>query len=76
MQKVLLLGSTSFSRQKLLKQAHIPFMVTGHTADETACDWGMPFPKLLETIAISKMDHVIIPEGKHDEILFALTADT
>lgn len=76
MQKTLLLGSTSFSRQKLLKQAHISFMVTGHEADETACDWGMPFSKLLQTIAVDKMNHVIIPEGKHEQELFVLTADT
>lgn len=76
MQKLLLLGSTSFSRQKLLKNANISFMVTGHQADEAACDWGLSFQKLLESIAVDKMEHVIIPEGKHDEVLFVLTADT
>lgn len=76
MKKILLLGSESHSRQKLLIEAKIPFHVIGHTADETVCDWGRPFEQLLKHIAQEKMDHVVLPSGKEDDQCFVLTADT
>lgn len=75
-QNVLLLGSTSQSRQALLRTTRIPFQTIGQTADETACDWGLPLPKLVETIALHKMEHVVLPEGREGEICYVVTADT
>ena len=76
MKNILLLGSESASRQQLLKNAQIPFKTIGHSADETLCDWGLPFPELLQRIALEKMKHVILPNGKESEICYVLTADT
>lgn len=72
----LYLGSKSASRQMLLKQAHIPFTLVGQDADESACDWALPLQKVVESIAVYKMEHVILPAGKEGEICFVLTADT
>lgn len=72
----LLLGSSSQSRQMLLTQAKIPFTLVGHNADERACGWGMPLQRLVETIALAKMEHVMLPAGKEGELCFVLTADT
>ena len=56
MDRTLLLGSQSSSRQQLLREADIPFTVVGHTADETKCDWaGFSFTKLVEHIALDKI---------------------
>lgn len=73
---VLLLGSKSQSRQTLLRQAAIPFMLVDQDADETACDWNLPLPKVVESIALHKMEHVIVPDGKEGDVCFVLTADT
>jgi septum formation protein len=71
----LLLGSSSSSRQQLLTDAKIPFRMLGHSADETACDWGLPLQNLVETIAVSKMEHVILAPSDQNTC-FVLTADT
>ncbi len=76
MKNILFLGSESHSRQKLLTEAKIPFHVIGHTADETACDWSVPFEQLLTHIAVEKMKHVVLPIGKEGDYCFVLTADT
>lgn len=76
MKHILYLGSTSRSRHQLLKESKIPFEVVYQSADESACDWGLPFLQLLKTIAVHKMDHVILPPGYEDEIRFVLTGDT
>ncbi len=76
MKNVLLLGSTSQSRQQLLKEAQIPFQLVEQRADESQCDWGLPLQQLVEQIALHKMDHVILPAGKEGEHCFVLTADT
>lgn len=73
---ILLLGSKSPSRKKLLADAKIPFIVLDQDADETACDWALPLEKVVESIAIYKMQHVIMPQGKEGDIAFVLTADT
>lgn len=73
---VLLLGSQSVSRQMLLTDANIPFKVIGQSADETACDWGMPIDQLVKTIAVAKMAHVVMPYGVEGDVAFVLTADT
>ena len=73
---ILLLGSSSQSRQMLLKEALIPFIEIPHGADEEAIDPTLPFEKLLQEIAHHKMNHVIIPAGKEGDICFVLTADS
>lgn len=74
--KTLYLGSSSQSRQMLLREAHIPFILVNQSADETKCDWGMSLQQVVEHIALYKMEHVILPQGKEGEIGFVLTADT
>lgn len=73
---ILLLGSASRSRQRLLKEACIPFEVVGHSADESLCDWNASFDEILKTIAQEKMKHVILPDGRDGQERFVLTADT
>lgn len=74
---LLYLGSTSFSRKKLLQDAQISFIVVEQTADESVCDWGMPLEKVVSAIAVHKMDHVILPDGLViGQQIFVLTADT
>lgn len=71
----LLLGSSSVSRQILLKEAKIPFVLIGHTADEDA----IPKTSVQETvlnIARFKMEHVAMPQGKEGDVAFVLTADS
>lgn len=75
-ENVLLLGSQSVSRQMLLTDAKIPFCVVEQSADETACDWGLPLEQVVATIASSKMEHVMMPAGVEGERAFVLTADT
>jgi len=61
----------------LLDEAHIPYVLVGQDADETACDWNLSLPQLVLSIALYKMQHVILPAGKHEnDICFVLTADT
>lgn len=76
MNKTLLLGSTSQSRQALLKQANIPFQLVAQDADEAHCDWGLPMPQVVANIARYKMEHVVMPSGKEGDVHYVLTADT
>ena len=70
-------GSKSQSRRMLLEEAQIPFILVDQDADETACDWGLPLPQLVLSIALYKMQHVILPDGKTEgDVCFVLTADT
>jgi len=74
---ILYFGSKSQSRKMLLEESQIPFVVVDQDADETACDWGLPLPQLVLIIALYKMQHVILPDGKHEgDICYVLTADT
>jgi septum formation protein len=74
---ILYFGSKSQSRRMLLEESQIPFVVVDQDADETKCDWGLPLPQLVLSIAIYKMQHVILPDGKHEgDICYVLTADT
>ncbi|TET06314.1 hypothetical protein E3J79_02345, partial [Candidatus Dependentiae bacterium] len=43
---------------------------------EGSCNWGLPLVKLVEQIAIYKMDHVKLPSGRDGQCYFVLTADT
>lgn len=76
MNHILYLASQSPSRQQLLKEAKIPFKLLSQSADEQACDWGLPLDRLVATIALHKMNHVLLPAGKQEDIIFVLTADT
>ncbi len=72
----LYLGSSSQSRQMLLREAGIPFELVKQSADETKCDWGMTLQQVVQQIALYKMEHVVLPEGEEGEHCFVLTADT
>lgn len=72
----LLLATKSPQRRQLLTDARIPFTLVAQDADETLCDYTLPFAQLLETIAIHKMNHVIMPEGNENDLCFVLTVDT
>ena len=76
MSRILLLGSQSFQRRELLKKSLIPFALVYQDADESQCDWGLTLPQLLESIAIHKMNHVLMPEGKEGDEQYVLTVDT
>ncbi len=70
-------GSKSQPRRTLLEEAQIPFIVVDQDADESQCDWGLPLQQLVLSIALYKMQHVILPDGKYEgDICFVLTADT
>lgn len=74
---ILLFGSKSQSRRMLLEESQIPFVTVDQDADESQCDWNLPLPQLVLSIALYKMQHVILPDGKHEgDICFVLTADT
>jgi septum formation protein len=74
---ILYFGSKSKPRRMLLEEAHIPFTVVDQDADEAQCDWGLPLPQLVLSIALYKMQHVLLPDGAHEgDICFVLTADT
>jgi len=74
---VVYFGSKSQPRRMLLDESFIPYIVVDQHADESQCDWGLPLPQLVLSIAIYKMQHVILPDGTHDgDICFVLTADT
>ncbi|GMU19640.1 MAG: hypothetical protein AMXMBFR12_08320 [Candidatus Babeliales bacterium] len=76
MKNILYLASKSFSRKELLRKAGIPFVVINQDADETRCDWNQQLQKVVETIAIHKMNHAIMPHVKEDAVAFVVTADT
>lgn len=76
MKNVLYLASKSFSRKELLRKAGLAFIVINQDADETKCDWNQQLQKVVETIAVHKMDHAILPLGKEGNTIFVLTADT
>jgi septum formation protein len=74
---ILYFGSKSQSRRMLLEESQIPFVTVDQDADESQCDWGLPLPQLVLSIALYKMQHVILPDGKQEgDICFVLTADT
>ncbi len=76
MKNILYLASQSQSRQQLLSEAQIPFKQLSQTADEAACDWGLPLAQLVASIALYKMDHVDLSGLDRDKEIFVLTADT
>ncbi len=74
---ILYFGSKSQSRRMLLEESHIPFVTVNQDADESQCDWGLPLPQLVLSIALYKMQHVMLPDGLVEgDTCFVLTADT
>ena len=73
---MLLLGSSSQSRQTLLQEVRIPFTVIGHYADEDAVPYAPTLQDTVLAIALLKMDYIRMPEGKEGDIAYVLTADT
>ena len=74
---ILYFGSKSQSRRMLLNESQIPFVTVNQDADESQCDWGLPLPQLVLSIALYKMQHVILPDGTSEgQVCFVLTADT
>lgn len=77
LKNILLLASKSPSRRALLIDSQIPFKSIDQDADESQCDWGLTLDKLVTSIALHKMNHVVLPDGLQDgEVCFVLTADT
>lgn len=76
MRNKLLLGSKSLARQQLLREANVPFEIVEQGAQEGSCNWRLPLVKLVEQIAIYKMDYVKLPSGRDGQYCFVLTADT
>lgn len=77
MSHILYLGSSSAARQKLLKEAQIPYILVTQSADESQCDWNLHWQEVIEKIALYKMEHVILPEeAKKQQYAFVLTADS
>lgn len=76
MSQVLLVGSKSLQRHRLLFESKIPFKIIGQNADESQCDYGLPFAQLLESIAIHKMNHILMPECAEGGHAYVLTVDT
>lgn len=76
MKHILYLASKSSSRQYLLNEAQIPFIILGQSADEKACDWTQGLEAVVRSIARHKMAHVVMPAGVEGQRAFVLTADT
>ncbi len=76
MKQTLYLGSKSPSRQMLLKEAGIPFILLDQSADESMCDWTLPLEQVVKAIALYKMEHVLLPVGAEGDEIVVLTADT
>lgn len=76
MHNILLLASQSKSRRLLLAQSAIPFVLLEQEANEKECDWSLPLPALVESIAKHKMEQVMLPVGVEGKTIFVLTADT
>lgn len=76
MKNILYLASGSAGRKKLLIEAQIPFELISHAADETQCDLSQPIDVVVKHLALLKMKHVTLPQGREGQILFVLTADT
>jgi len=76
MENILYLGSKSQARQRLLKDAQIPFVLVTQDADESKCGIPASLQESVEKIAVYKMEHVILHEGKEGDTCFVLTADT
>jgi len=74
---ILYLASKSPSRQMLLKESRIPFILLPQHADESLCMTGGTIEDTVLRIAQSKMAHAVLPSHTDSgETIFVLTADT
>lgn len=76
MQRQLYLASSSYSRQYLLKEAGIPFIITHHTYDESQCPFDQPVADIVTTLADQKMNHASLPHGAKEDVIWVVSADT
>lgn len=77
MSHVLYLGSKSKSRQQLLRDADIPFVVLKQDSDECAVELEEEFDRYVLAIAQEKMKHVELPSPETTtKTIFVLTADS
>ena len=72
---VVYLGSQSISRQTLLQEAGIPFVVLSHTSTEQEVVYTGDIEKYVLAIAQGKMQSLVMPE-QTEKPIFVLTADT
>jgi len=70
------LASKSPSRQYLLREAQLPFMVVEQNADESRCDWSQSLEAVVGSIARYKMEGALLPAGVEGQVAYVLTADT
>ncbi|MFA6065944.1 MAG: Maf family protein [Candidatus Babeliaceae bacterium] len=73
---ILYLASQSYSRAMLLKESQIDFIVIHQDADESQCDWNLPIEKVVESIAVHKMEHLVLQPHEQNAVVYVLTADT
>ncbi len=73
---ILMLASQSTSRARLLTEMDVSFVLLDQYADESSCDWALPLPQLVQSIAEHKMEQVILPTVADGQEIFVLTADT
>lgn len=75
---ILYIASQSVSRQQLLREAGISFVVIPQTADERTCPWEGSLQQVVVSIARLKMQHAILPEPTtiSEDMIYVLTADT
>jgi septum formation protein len=76
MKNILLFGSKSLSRQSLLNDMNINFLLVSQDATEVVEERGLSFSDHIKKIALQKMDHIIMPPSLKTQEAFVLTADT
>lgn len=73
---VLFLASASPSRQRLLTEARIPFVVVEHTCDERSVQQEGSIEYIVEHLACCKASAAVLPPVDADRPVFVLAADT
>jgi septum formation protein len=71
----LYLASKSRARKELLESACIPFTILNQSANESYNKQLEP-ALVAQSIACTKMDHVLVPRNAYETTCFVLTADT
>lgn len=73
----LYLASASLSRQKILSEIGIPFIPSGHRADESTYDTIKTLEERVQALAVLKMEHAQLPVPSNTKsIIYVLSADT
>lgn len=75
---IIYLGSQSHSRQKLLREVHIPFVVVPHSSDEQLVKGDVLFDAYVMAIAQEKMGALVLPQPAEvdKKYIHVVTADT